>query len=150
MRYSDRGIYMGQLMRTAYTEIEKYMQVCMIDSAHDMEHIYRVLNYALYIAKDEPNVDIDILTAACLLHDIGRAEQFADPAVNHADCRAAKAYCWLVERGYPEVFAAVVKSCIQTHRYRSGKPPESNEAKVLFDADKIDVCGTRNRAYTFV
>ena len=49
------------------------------DSAHDREHIYRVLYNALAIARTEENVDYDILIAACLLHDVGRPEQFADP-----------------------------------------------------------------------
>ena len=49
------------------------------DSAHDREHIYRVLHSALAIAKTEENVDYDILLAACLLHDVGRPEQFETP-----------------------------------------------------------------------
>ena len=64
--------------------LETYMQTCMQDSAHDREHIYRVLSNALEIAKTEPEVDYDILIAACLLHDIGRPEQFADPSLCHA------------------------------------------------------------------
>jgi uncharacterized protein len=141
---------MGRFNQIKYQVIENYMQQCMSDSAHDMEHIYRVLNYALYIAEDEENVDFDVLTAACLLHDIGRAEQLADPEVNHAEYGAAKAYCWLMEQGYPEDFGAAVKNCILTHRYRSGKPPLSIEAKILFDADKIEACGTIGIARTLL
>ncbi len=57
-----------------YSEIENYMLTCMQDSAHDREHIYRVLYTALDIARYEKNVDYDILITACLLHDIGRNE----------------------------------------------------------------------------
>ena len=46
---------------------------CMGDSAHDKEHIYRVLYSALDIAQGEAGVDYDVLIAACLLHDIARA-----------------------------------------------------------------------------
>ena len=74
--------------------LENYMLSCMEDSAHDKEHIYRVLYNALEIAKNESKVDYDILICACLLHDIGRKEQFENPQLCHAqiseECRAAK------------------------------------------------------------
>jgi len=136
--------------RTKFSAIETYMQSCMTDSAHDREHIYRVLNYALNIAKHEDGVNIDVLTTACLLHDIGRAEQFSNPAADHAECGAEKAYLWLTVNGYTEEFAEAVKSCIQTHRFRSDNPPRSIEAKILFDADKLDVCGAMGIARTLL
>jgi uncharacterized protein len=48
----------------------------MTDSAHDKEHVYRVLYVALDIAKYEECADIDVLITASLLQDIGRKEQF--------------------------------------------------------------------------
>ena len=62
-----------------YLLLEDYMKSCMKDSAHDREHIYRVLYTALEIADEEKDVDIDVLIAACLLHDIARQEQFDEP-----------------------------------------------------------------------
>lgn len=70
--------------------IEKYMLRCMSDSAHDREHVYRVLFTALEIAEYENSVDYDVLITACLLHDIGRREQFENPAVCHAEVGAKK------------------------------------------------------------
>ena len=58
-----------------YHLFEKYMLTCMGDSAHDKDHIYRVLYNALNIARTEKNVDYDVLITSCLLHDIGRKEQ---------------------------------------------------------------------------
>lgn len=124
-----------------HDKIESYMRECMRDSAHDREHIYRVLYTALDIAESEPNADLEILTAACLLHDIGRPEQFADPALCHAEIGSAKAYSFLIGIGWTEERAAHVRDCVYTHRYRSDNPPQSIEAKILFDADKIDVSG---------
>ena len=55
-------------MTTAdYKKIEAYMLECMQDSAHDREHVYRVLYAALDIAKTEPAADLDVVIAACLL-----------------------------------------------------------------------------------
>jgi uncharacterized protein len=126
---------------TDFTDIERYMLEKMSDSAHDCEHVYRVLNYALDIAGSEGGVDYDVLIAACLLHDIARAEQFADPALDHAEVGAEMAKSWLVEGGCAPGFAGAVGDCIRAHRFRSNAPPASLEAKILFDADKIDVCG---------
>ena len=67
-----------------YELIERYMLDCMSDSAHDKDHIYRVLYIALDIAEYEKDVDHNVLIAACLLHDIGRQEQFDNPQLCHA------------------------------------------------------------------
>lgn len=124
-----------------YDKIEKYMLECMRDSAHDREHIYRVLYTALDIAQSEPSADLEILTAACLLHDIGRPEQFANPKLCHAEVGSIKAYDFLIGIGWTEERAAHVRDCVFTHRFRSGNPPQSIEARILFDADKIDISG---------
>lgn len=136
--------------RETYLLLEDYMKSCMEDSAHDKEHVYRVLYTALEIAKQEKGVDTDVLIAACLLHDIGRGEQFADPEVCHARAGAQKAYDFLTENGFSLEFARRVSDCILTHRYRKSNPPESLEAKILFDADKADVSGAIGIARTLV
>lgn len=127
--------------RETYIALETYMIRCMRDSAHDKEHIYRVLNNAMRIAADEKNVDYDVLICACILHDIGRPAQLANPELCHAQVGSQQAYRYLVESGYPEAFAYQVQSCIRTHRFRKNDPPVSLEAKILFDADKLDVVG---------
>lgn len=131
-----------------YKTIESYMCACMCDSAHDKEHVYRVLYNALDIANAESGVDYDILITACLLHDIGRAEQLADPTVCHAEAGSQKAYAFLLEQGCTEQFARQVRHCILAHRFRKNTPPETLEAKILFDADKLDVTGAMGIART--
>lgn len=133
-----------------YREIEDYMRSCMDDSAHDSEHIYRVLSNALVIAQSEQNVDYDILIASCLLHDIGRPDQIRDPSLCHAAVGSEKAYYFLTECGYDASFAQSVKDCIRTHRFRKNDQPQSVEAKILFDADKLDVVGALGVARTLV
>ena len=129
------------MTREMYTSLENYMRDCMEDSAHDQEHIYRVLYNALEIAKQEQNVDMDVLVTACLLHDIGRKEQFADPSLCHAMVGGEKAYHFLQTQGWDADFCEKVRHCIKTHRFRKAMQPESIEAKILFDADKLDVTG---------
>lgn len=133
-----------------YTLIENYMLSCMEDSAHGKDHIYRVLYQALRIAKTEENVDYDVLITACLLHDVGRKEQFADPKVCHAMAGAEKAYTFLMENGFDKDFSEKIRHCIQAHRYRESNQPQTLEAKILFDADKLDVVGAMGIARTLL
>ncbi|MDE5951901.1 MAG: HD domain-containing protein [Acetatifactor sp.] len=136
------------MTKETYQLLEKYMLSCMGDSAHDKEHIYRVLYSALEIAQAEQDVDYDVLICACLLHDVGRREQFDNPSLCHAQVGAEKAYRYLMEQGFEESFAARVRHCILAHRYRNNNVPETIEAKILFDADKLDVTGAIGIART--
>lgn len=130
--------------------IESYMLSCMADSAHDKEHVYRVLYNALEIAETETGVDYDVLITACLLHDIGRKEQFEDPALCHAAVGSEKARVFLTENGFSEDFAHQVSHCILSHRFRKAAPPQTIEARILFDADKLDVTGAIGIARTLL
>lgn len=136
------------MTKETYRLLEEYMLSCMGDSAHDREHIYRVLYSALEIARHEQNVDYDILICACLLHDVGRGEQFENPSLCHAQVGAEKAFRFLTEQGFDESFSVKVKHCILTHRYRNNNEPQTVEAKILFDADKLDVTGAIGIART--
>ncbi len=136
--------------KETYKKLETYMLECMKDSAHDKEHVYRVLYSAMDIAEHEKDVDYDILISACLLHDIAREEQNKNPELCHAEIGAEKAYNFLVENNFDIDFAEKVKHCISSHRFRKNNEPESLEAKILFDADKIDAAGTLGIARTLV
>lgn len=136
--------------KSTFKTIESYMLSCMDDSAHDAEHIYRVLGNAMVIAQEETGVDYDVLICACLLHDIGRLDQIRDPSLCHAAVGSEKAYLFLTENGFKPDFAVAVRDCIRTHRFRKNDQPESLEAKILFDADKLDVVGAIGIARTLV
>lgn len=133
-----------------FQALEGYMQSCMADSAHDVQHVYRVLYYAMELAAAEPRVDYDVLITASLLHDIGRKEQLEDPAVCHAAAGAEKAGRFLRQLGTPEAQIEKITHCIRTHRYSKGSPPQTVEAKLLFDADKLDVTGAVGIARTLL
>ncbi len=132
-----------------YKQIEAYMQLCMKDSAHDTQHVYRVLHIALQIAKDEQNVDYDVLISACLLHDIARLQQH-EKSVCHALEGASRAFVFLLKHGHTPQFCERVSACIAQHRFRTACKPSSIESKILFDADKVDVCGVIGVARTLL
>ena len=136
--------------RSEYNEIETFMLEQMRDSAHDRYHVYRVLNSTLDIAYHEDTVDFDVLLAAGLLHDIGREKQFSNPELCHALVGGDMAYEFLISRKWPEHKALHVKDCIATHRYRKKNKPQSIEAKILFDADKLEASGAIGIARTLI
>lgn len=136
--------------KETYCLLEKFMICCIEDAAHDKEHIYRVLYNALEITKEENNVNYDVLIAACLLHDIGRKEESENPSLCHAIVGGEKSYKFLLSHGFEKEYAEQVKHCIQTHSYRKSNPPVSLEAKILFDADKLDVAGAIGIARTLL
>lgn len=101
------------MKKSDYQKIENYMLACMADSAHDSQHIYRVLFTALDIAQHEKDVNFDVLISACLLHDIGRKEQSENPKLCHAEVGAEKARKFLIENGFSREFAESVADCIR-------------------------------------
>ena len=126
-----------------------YMESCMRDSAHDKGHIRRVLDAALILARKEKNVDWDVLITAALLHDIGREEQFRT-GESHAAVGARMARDYLLEEGADEAFAQHVSDCIRTHSFRKNDPPATIEAKLIYEADKLDVVGAIGVARTLL
>jgi uncharacterized protein len=132
-----------------FSEIEKYMYTCMNDSAHDVEHIYRVLYNALNIvAKLKQKINYDVFITACLLHDIGREEQNNDPVKCHAEIGSIMAEEYLIKNNWEIEIVEHIKNCISSHRFRGNNYPETIEAKILFDSDKLDVKGLLGIART--
>lgn len=131
--------------------IEGLAKELLKDSAHDYDHILRVYHNCMLIAKGEGCGNIEILQAASLLHDIARAKEDADDSgqTDHALLGAETAYGILRDEGYDEQFAQAVKYVISTHRYRAENPPVTLEAKILFDADKLDALGAIGIARSF-
>lgn len=112
-------------------------------SAHNLDHVMRVYKLSLKIAQSEKNVDFDILITSALLHDIARTKESEDltGTIDHALLGSQMAEDILKTLDYSPEEIEKIKHCILTHRYRTGNEPQSIEAKILFDADKLDAIG---------
>ena len=126
-----------------YGKVQEIVERELSCSAHDMDHVMRVYNMAINIAKHEKNVDLDILKMATLLHDIARVKEDNDKTGNicHAEESARMCVPILKKIGYSIREIEKVKHCISSHRYKTNNKPETIEAKILFDADKLDSLG---------
>jgi uncharacterized protein len=137
--------------KSMYNIIEKYMHECMQDAAHDPEHIFRVLYRSLNIAsKRAEKINYNVLIAACLLHDIGREKQFKNKNICHAQIGGIMAKEFLLRNNWSENEAEHVNKCISSHRFRGDNIPETIEAKILFDSDKLDAIGCLGIARTLM
>lgn len=113
-------------------------------ACHDWDHTQRVLQNARQIAERE-GADLLVVQYAAVLHDIGRAAELADEgATCHAARGAAMTRQLLPELGVTEgQFVEHVAQCVATHRYRRRDKarPQTLEARIIFDADKLDCIG---------
>jgi uncharacterized protein len=122
--------------------------------AHDISHVMRVYSLCLRLAANEPDVDLDVLKAAALLHDIARTreDKLGNAGVtdlDHAVLGAKISGEILRKLGYPEQKIERVKHCIAVHRFRGRSTPRTSEARILSDADKLDVLGATGIARSF-
>jgi uncharacterized protein len=115
------------------------------DAVHDFDHVLRVLALAERIAQAE-GANVEIVRAAALLHDVGRAQAEVEGR-DHAAIGAEQARAILA--GQPPAKVEAVARAIAAHRYRAGPQPETLEAQVLFDADKLDAIGAVGVARAF-
>lgn len=123
-----------------------------LHSSHGWDHVERVVRLALHIAAAEPAADRFIVLAAALLHDAARMEQDeSGGAVCHAELGSGIARDFLTARGLDEERADMIRRCILTHRFRDDRAPESVEARIIYDADKLDSIGAVGigRAFLF-
>ena len=108
------------------------------DPVHGFSHVLRVYRLCELIGEQE-NADLEILRAAALLHDV---DGDVDIREDHHLAAARFAEKVLLKEGWGKDRIEKVTHCIRAHRFRDNlEQPQSLEAKVLFDADKIDAIG---------
>lgn len=120
------------------------------DPVHDFDHVLRVYRLAEKLAVAE-GADLEIIRAASLLHDSqGSSPQGEGHArTEHHILSAQFAGEVLTRKGWPTEKILAVQHCIRAHRFRSkADKPQTVEAEVLFDADKLDVLGAIGAART--
>jgi len=121
------------------------------EGSHDWGHTERVYSLCVHIGKKE-NADLEVLEMAALLHDIGREYQDkTNGRVCHAEKGAQLARELLERYKVDKEKIEKIVHCIECHRFRGDKIPQSKEARVLYDADKLDSIGAVGigRAFLF-
>jgi uncharacterized protein len=122
------------------------------DPVHGFDHVLRVMSIALRLGRTL-DADLNVLQAAALLHDAAGAVPQGEAGTDggratHEQASAEFARSVLEGAGWPDEGIEAVAHCIRSHRYRSAEVPETLEARILYDADKLDVLGAFGIART--
>jgi uncharacterized protein len=129
-------------------EAKKYFEGA--SGCHDWTHVERVKTLALHIGKKE-KANLQVLEIAVLLHDIGRKEEMKSKgSFCHAEKGAELAEKILKKYKIRDETIKNIVHCIKTHRFRNNHKPDTIEAKVLYDADKLDSIGAIGVARDFL
>jgi len=118
--------------------------------AHNWDHIHRVHNFALRIAKNEQNVNYRILEAAVWLHDIARHLEFNNKCKCHAKTGAKMVISILSKLKFDKEDIKKISEAIRVHRYSNQDKANFIEAKILQDADRLDALGAISIARIFL
>ncbi len=139
-------------MDIKHKKIREIVEKELSCSAHNLDHVLRVYNLCMFLSKYEKNVDLEVLIPAVLLHDIARVKESKDKTgeIDHAILGSEMAEEILRNLEYEEDKIEKIKHCIITHRFRTDNRPKTIEAKILFDADKLDALGSSGIARCFM
>lgn len=112
----------------------------LTDSSHGIDHIRRVRANARRIGPQEGARD-EILIPAVWLHDCVQVEKDSPDRSKASRLAAEKARAFLESVDYPAEFLDDISHAIEAHSFSAGIEPETVEAKVLQDADRLDALG---------
>lgn len=111
------------------------------DGAHDLNHLHRVWQNAQTLLEDHPEADVLVVMAACYLHDLVNLPKNA-PERHLASRQAAQLACHeLGKLGFPPDKLSALAHAIEAHSFSAGIVPETIEAQIVQDADRLDALG---------
>lgn len=115
--------------KTFYRKTDKY---------HDWGHVLRVRKHALSLAKEYGKVDARLLEAACYLHDIGRSKRNLRD-IDHVQVSVNLSENFLIKIGLARDEIEAINHAVFCHHMTNIKFAKTIEAKILFDADKLEI-----------
>jgi uncharacterized protein len=110
------------------------------DAAHDMAHLARVVAMAERLAAAE-QASLAVVMPAAWLHDCVHVPVTSPDRPRASVMAADEAVLLLQQIGYPAMHHAAVHHAIAAHSFSARIAPETIEAKVVQDADRVDALG---------
>ena len=150
---TNTNMVVEKSVMTTIDDIKAFAMTCFSSArgSHDWDHTQRVYNLCMHIGQVE-RADSEVLEIAAYLHDVGRShEDASEGGICHAQKGAEIARELLAAYPISDEQRANIIHGIRSHRFRGNHRPETLEAKVLFDADKLDAIGAVGigRAFLF-
>lgn len=119
------------------------------DAAHDREHIRRVVRNATMIAQAE-HADLNVVIPAAWLHDCVVVPKDSPQRSQASRLAAQAATTFLAEVNYPPAYLPAIAHAIAAHSFSARIWPETLEARVVQDADRLDALGALGIARTMM
>lgn len=118
------------------------------DPAHDLAHVTRVVSTAKKLAEEE-GANLEIVIPAAWLHDL------VNLAKDHPDRKKAsllaadEALVFLQSVNYSQKYFKEIHHAICAHSFSANIKPETIEAQIVQDADRLDALGAMGLARLF-
>lgn len=128
-------------------EIEAFarFQTANHDTAHDSLHLSRVVANARGLMATEcvqhPDIDAFVVEAASWLHDLVQLPKGTGPAGESARQSAEMARGFLSGKDITAHRIDRIAHAIEAHSFSGGLRPETIEAAIVQDADRLDALG---------
>lgn len=119
------------------------------DGAHDLNHLHRVWKTARTLLADYPQADALVVQAGCYLHDVVNLPKNHPDRAHASRLAAERACCLLQAAGFPAEKLDAVAHAIEAHSFSAGIAPQTIEAQIVQDADRLDALGAVGLARLF-
>ena len=116
------------------TNLKRYL----LGADYRWQHTLRVAQFGKVIAENE-GVDLELVSAACLLHDVAWFDTNADSSREHGRLGAVMSRHILEAMGYSS--EQIENICYSVASHVDEDNPTTLEAKILSDADNVDRFG---------
>lgn len=110
------------------------------DPGHRIDHLQRVYSNALRLASIEGGL-LAVIVPAAWLHDCVPVSKKSSQRSAASRLSAQQATALLKQWGYPAQYHEAIAHAIAAHSFSAGIPPETKEAQILRDADRLDALG---------
>ncbi len=118
------------------------------EPAHDWLHVQRVMANVRRLAAGE-GIDGGVAEAAALLHELFNYPKHHPDSSRSGDVCAEHAAAELTAVGADPELIAAVGYAVRVHGFSKGIRPETLEARILQDADRLDAIGAIGTARLF-
>lgn len=119
------------------------------DAAHDEGHVRRVVANARTLAETE-GADLAVVLPAAWLHDCVAIAKNSMQRSSASRLAAERAGALLRAAGYPAEHIPAIEHAIAAHSFSARILPQTLEAKVVQDADRLDALGAVGIARTLI
>ncbi|MDQ2996838.1 MAG: HD domain-containing protein [Chloroflexota bacterium] len=110
------------------------------DAAHDLEHIRRVVTNARMLAAQE-QADLAVVLPAAWLHDCVNVAKDSPQRAQASVLAGRAAIEFLQSISYPAQHLPAIQHAIAAHSFSANITPQTREAQVVQDADRLDALG---------